>query len=60
MTFLIITLINFSFGFSIPFNGAFSNPNSLGGIYAMLSFLSTGILLDKAYNSKGKKIDYYL
>ncbi|HBO4566604.1 TPA: polysaccharide polymerase, partial [Acinetobacter baumannii] len=23
-------------------------------------FLSTGILLDKAYNSKGKKIDYYL
>ncbi|MER0114826.1 polysaccharide polymerase [Acinetobacter baumannii] len=60
LTFLIITLINFSFGFSIPFNGAFSNPNSLGGIYAMLSFLSTGILLDKAYNSKGKKIDYYL
>ncbi|KCZ10885.1 hypothetical protein K034_4477, partial [Acinetobacter baumannii 42057_3] len=25
-----------------------------------LTGLSTGILLDKAYNSKGKKIDYYL
>lgn len=60
LLFLVITLLNISFGVSIPFNGAFSNPNSLGGIYAMISFISTGVLLDKTFNSNGKKIDYNL
>jgi len=60
LVFLAITLLNISFGVSIPFNGAFSNPNSLGGVYAMISFIATGILLDKTFNSDGKKIDYIL
>lgn len=60
IVFLIITLLNFSFGVSIPFYGAFSNPNSLGGIYAMISFIATGIILDKSFNSNGRKIDYIL
>lgn len=58
--FFIITIINLAFGFSIPFSGAFSNPNSLGGIYAMISFIATGILLDKTLNANGKKTDYIL
>lgn len=58
--FLVISILNFSFGFSIPFNGAFSNPNSLGGIYAMISFISTGVLLDKTFKSNGKNTDYFL
>jgi len=60
LLFWVITLLNISFGVSIPFNGAFSNPNSLGGVYAMISFIATGVLLDKTFNSDGKKIDYIL
>lgn len=60
LLFLVVTLVNLYFGFSIPFKGAFSNPNSLGGIYAMISFMATGVLLDKTFNENKKKYDYIL
>lgn len=58
ITFIIITIINIYYGFSFPFRGIFSNPNSLGGIYSMISIISAGVLLDKLIALK--KIDYWL
>lgn len=63
LVFIVITILNIiNNDFSIPFKGIFSNPNSLGGIYATLAFISTGILLDKVTNNEKEqiKIDYYL
>lgn len=56
--FITITLLNFFYGVSFPFTGAFSNPNSLGGIYAMISIISSAVFLDKV--NKKNSIDYYL
>lgn len=51
--FIICTLINFLYGFSFPFKGMFSNPNTLGGLYATISILASGVFLDK-YKDLGK------
>ena len=56
--FILLTFLNFISGFSIPFKGIFSNPNSLGGLYATISLIGSGVFIDK-YKDVGKT-DYFI
>lgn len=45
--FITTTLLNVIINFSFPFQGVFSNPNSLGGLYATISIIASGVFVDK-------------
>lgn len=58
--FVFFTFLNFLWGFSIPFQGVFQNPNSLGGLYATIAIIAGGVYVDKYKDIKYSDLFLFL